>query len=46
MAENWVVMYNATEQVQDVVAGSHAQFTVRDKTLFADFFKLIEASKE
>jgi len=46
MAENWVVIYNATGQVQDVVAGSHAQFTVRDTTLFADFLKLIEASKE
>ena len=42
MADNWVVIYNATGQAQDVVVGSRAQFTVRDTTLFAGFLKLVE----
>ena len=44
MADNWVVMYNATGQVQDVVAGSHGKSIVRDTKLFAEFLQLVEKS--
>ena len=46
MADNWVVMYNATGQVQDVAAGSRDTSSVRDTNLFAEFMRLVEASDD
>ena len=44
MADNWVLMYNATGQIQDVAAGSSVTTSVRDINLFAEFMRLVEAS--
>ncbi len=44
MADRWVVVYNPLGQVQDVVAGSRDESTVRDTSLFTEFIRLAEAS--
>jgi len=44
LADHWVVMYNATGQVQCVAAGSHSASSIRDTDLFAKFIRLVEAS--
>ena len=43
MADNWVLLYNGSDRVQDVAAGSQQQTAIRDSTLFSDFVALIEA---
>jgi len=44
MADDWVVLYNASEQLQDVAAGSHEDLAIRDTTLFKVFTDLVTAS--
>jgi len=46
MADNWVVLYNAGWQVQDVAAGSRDRSSVRDTNLFGEFMRLVEASDD
>lgn len=44
MADNWVIVYNETPQLQDVAAGSRLDVTIRDSTLFQDFLTIGELS--
>lgn len=40
MADNWVIAYNETSQLQDVAAGSGLDVAIRDSTLFQDFLTI------
>jgi len=44
MADNWVLLYNGDTAMQDVAAGSHDHFSIRDPATYALFMKLVEGS--
>jgi len=41
MADNWVLLYNGTGQLQDVAGGSSDDVSVRDTKLFKDFMTIV-----
>jgi hypothetical protein len=44
MVADWVLVYNAAGQFQDVAAGSGKAVSVRDLSLFADFMNLVRST--
>jgi predicted ABC-type ATPase len=46
MADNWVLLYNGTGQLQDVAAGSNEDVSIRDATLFTEFMTIVGTSND
>lgn len=46
MADNWVLLYNGTGQLQDVAAGSNQNVSIRDATLFSEFMTIVGTSDD
>jgi predicted ABC-type ATPase len=46
LADNWVVLYNGSSQLQDVSIGSHQKITVRDENLHAICMALLESNDD
>lgn len=46
LADNWVVMYNGGDRIQDVSIGSRQQTTVRDTALHTVFLALVESNDD
>jgi predicted ABC-type ATPase len=45
LADSWVLLYNGATALQDVLAGSQLQLTVRNPLLFSTYLELIAESR-